>query len=98
MGPAFMFTAFGWKAAIAVIINALAATFLFQRDLSKIENQENGAVAVVPLAVVLVHLVFLIGVVVFAHHPVIFVGLLLFFIGFTQAYERYQTGSSFAKD
>ncbi|HEY6044831.1 MAG TPA: putative Na+/H+ antiporter [Nitrosospira sp.] len=87
---AFMFTAFGWKAALAVIINALAATFLFQHDLSKIENQENGAVAVVPLAVVLVHLAFLIGVVVFAHHPVIFVGLLLFFIGFTQAYERYQ--------
>ncbi|HTJ54618.1 MAG TPA: putative Na+/H+ antiporter, partial [Nitrosospira sp.] len=33
---------------------------------------------------------FLIGVVVFAHHPVIFVGLLLFFLGFAQAYERYQ--------
>ena len=40
--------------------------------------------------VVLVHLVFLIGVVVFAHHPVVFVGLLLFFIGFAHAYERYQ--------
>ncbi|MGH8684891.1 MAG: putative Na+/H+ antiporter, partial [Nitrosospira sp.] len=29
-------------------------------------------------------------VVVFAHHPVIFIGLLLFFLGFTHAYERYQ--------
>ncbi len=86
----FMFTTFGWKAALAVIINALAATFLFQRDLSEIKNQENEAFAKVPLPIVLVHLVFLIGVVVFAHHPVIFVGLLLFFLGFAQAYERYQ--------
>ncbi|MDE2365471.1 MAG: putative Na+/H+ antiporter [Betaproteobacteria bacterium] len=86
----FMFAAFGWKAALAVIINALAATLLFQRDLSKIKNQENGAIAAVPLPVVLVHLVFLTGVVVFAHHPVIFIGLLLFFLGFAQAYERYQ--------
>ena len=86
----FMFTTFGWKAALAVVINALAATFLFQRDLSKIKNQENGASANVPLPIVLVHLVFLIGVVVFAHYPVIFVGLLLFFLGFAQAYERYQ--------
>ncbi|HEX8873224.1 MAG TPA: putative Na+/H+ antiporter [Nitrosospira sp.] len=86
----FMAAAFGWKAALAVIINALAATLLFQRDLSKIRNQENGATAAVPLPVVLVHLVFLTGVVVFAHHPVIFIGLLLFFLGFAQAYERYQ--------
>jgi hypothetical protein len=26
-----------------------------------------------------------------AHHPVIFIGLFLFFLGFTQAYERYQS-------
>ncbi|SEL50791.1 putative Na+/H+ antiporter [Nitrosovibrio tenuis] len=87
---AFMFSAFGWKAALAVIINALAATLLFQSELSKIKNQENGLSAAVPLPVALVHLAFLIGVVIFAHHPVVFIGLLLFFIGFTQAYERYQ--------
>ena len=33
---------------------------------------------------------FLTGVVVFAHHPVAFLGLFLMFLGFTQAYERYQ--------
>ena len=47
--------------------------------------------AAVPASVVLVHLVFLGAVVVFAHHPVVFVGLLMFFLGFTAAYERYQT-------
>jgi len=29
-------------------------------------------------------------VVIFAHHPVFFLGLFLFFMGYTQAYERFQ--------
>ena len=29
--------------------------------------------------------------VIFAHHPVIFIGLFLLFLGFTQAYERFQS-------
>jgi predicted cation transporter len=44
-----------------------------------------------PLWVVATHMSFLIGVVVFAHHPVIFMGLLLFFIGYTYAYSAYQS-------
>lgn len=86
----FMFTTFGWKAALAVLVNALVVTLLFQRELSKMQNEEKAGQIDVPLLVVLVHLLFLIGVVVFAHHPVIFIGLLLFFLGFTHAYERYQ--------
>ncbi len=86
----FMFVTFGWKAALAVALNALAATLLFQSELSKIRNERSPATTVAPFPVVLVHLLFLTGVVVFAHHPVIFVGLLLFFLGFAHAYERYQ--------
>ncbi|MGH8762712.1 MAG: putative Na+/H+ antiporter [Nitrosospira sp.] len=86
----FMFTTFGWKAALAVLVNALVVTLLFQRELSKMQNEEKAEQIDVPLLVVLIHLLFLIGVVLFAHHPVIFIGLLLFFLGFTQAYERYQ--------
>ncbi|ARO88903.1 hypothetical protein EBAPG3_014630 [Nitrosospira lacus] len=87
---AFMLTTFGWKAALAVLVNALSATLLFQRELSEMRNEEDTPRVGVPVAVVLVHLAFLIGVIVFAHHPVVFIGLLLFFIGFTHAYERYQ--------
>ncbi|HET7060629.1 MAG TPA: putative Na+/H+ antiporter [Nitrosospira sp.] len=86
----FMFATFGWKAALAVVLNALAATLLFQGELSKINSEGSLANKAVPFTVVLVHLLFLTGVVVFAHHPIIFVGLLLFFLGFAQAYERYQ--------
>jgi hypothetical protein len=86
----FMFVTFGWKAAIAVILNALAVTLLFQSELSKIKREGSEANAIAPLPVVLVNLLFLAGVVVFAHHPVLFIGLLLFFLGFARAYERYQ--------
>ena len=36
-------------------------------------------------------LLFLSGVVVFAHHPVVFIGLFMLFLGFTQAYSKYQS-------
>jgi predicted cation transporter len=40
---------------------------------------------------VLMHVLFLIGIVTFAHHPAVFLGLFMFFLGFTAAYERYQS-------
>jgi hypothetical protein len=44
----------------------------------------------VPPLVSLIHLAFLAAVVLLAHHPVLFLGLFLLFLGFTQAYQRYQ--------
>ncbi len=90
----FMFTQFGWKAAIAVGINALAATLLFRRELARLRHAKpaaSGQAALrAPASVILVHLLFLVGVVVFAHHPPVFLPLLLFFLGFVTAYARYQ--------
>ena len=43
-----------------------------------------------PPVVTLVHGLFLLGIVVFAHEPVVFIGLLLFFIGFAGAYPQHQ--------
>lgn len=89
----FMLVNFGWKAAIAVMVNALAVTWLFRREfnqadpLKDIESVTNK----IPLSVVLIHLFFLVLVVVFAHHPVVFMGLFLFFLGYTAAYERHQS-------
>lgn len=91
----FMLTQFGWKAAIAVTINALGATLLFRRELTALERtpspqDPSTAPLRAPLSVIAVHVLFLAGVVVFAHHPVVFIPLLLFFLGFTTAYVRYQ--------
>ncbi len=87
---AFMFAQFGWKAAIAVLVNATVATLLLRRHLRAADEQTATPRDAVPLPVVLVHLVLLAGVVLLAHHPVAFLGLFLMFLGFTQAYERHQ--------
>lgn len=88
---AFMMAAFGWKAAIAVTLNAVGATLLFRRELVQLSaaGSSDGGGSV-PFALVLVHLAFLAGVVVFAHHPAIFMGLFLFFLGVAHAYQHHQ--------
>lgn len=88
---AFMFSNFGWKAAIAVVVNATIATFMLRTHLRAPDAEGTVAEAPVPVPVVLVHLVLLAGVVMFAHHPVAFLGLFLMFLGFTQAYDRHQS-------
>jgi Putative Na+/H+ antiporter len=87
---AFMATQFGWKAAIAVLINATVVTFLLRKHIAAHRADETVAIKA-PWLVKLIHLAFLVATVVFAHHPVIFMGLFLLFIGFTQAYEQYQS-------
>ena len=89
---AFMASTFGWRAAIAVVINASVVCYLLRKHLvnmqpvSEIRKEHR-----IPVVISLIHIAFLVGVVVFAHHPVIFFGLFLLFLGFTQAYERYQS-------
>ena len=86
---AFMFTNFGLESCIAIFINALSATLLFHSQL--IEPSEINKANKIPLAVIAMHLLFLFGVVVFAHDPIIFMWLLLFFIGYTTAYPKHQS-------
>jgi hypothetical protein len=90
---AFMFATFGWKAALAVLVNATICAFVLRRHVIPASQQggDAGAEAPTPNAVVAVHLALLAGVVLLAHHPVAFLGLFLMFLGFTQAYERYQS-------
>lgn len=88
---AFMLTHIGWKAAIAVVVNALAATLLFRKELEALPATDDFAAdQAVPAPLMAVHLAFLGGVVMFAHHPAIFMGLFLFFLGVAHAYERHQ--------
>jgi hypothetical protein len=89
---AFMASHFGWKATIAVIINATAISFMLRKHL----HADAAAAAStepqvrIPLTVTVIHLIFLAAVVVLGHHPVLFLGIFMMFLGFTQAYERYQ--------
>ena len=89
---AFMLAHFGWKAALAVLLNATLCTFVLRRHLQPAQGADKPAAApAVPLAVVAVHLGLLAAVVVFAHHPVVFLALFLMFLGYTQAYAEHQS-------
>ncbi|TBO31125.1 hypothetical protein EYS42_07690 [Aquabacterium lacunae] len=87
----FMVSNFGWKAAVAVLVNAGCATVLFRKQLGHMAARPVATQPAVPASVVLVHLVMLALVVLFAHHPAVFLGLFLFFLGYASAYERHQS-------
>lgn len=88
---AHMFLNFGDKAALAVLVNVLGLVLLFRQELRALPGLPAAQDASPPLWVTLIHLAFLAGIVVFAHHPAVFLGLFMFFLGFTTAYERYQS-------
>jgi hypothetical protein len=88
---AFMAANFGWKAALAVLVNATVATWLLRRHLRAPATSPGATEGpAVPRTVQAVHLLFLVAVVLTAHHSAVFMGLFLFFLGFTSAYARYQ--------
>jgi hypothetical protein len=87
----FMMAAFGWKAAIATIVNAAGATFLHRGYLNELPRMRPSlATLETPIWIIAVHFAFLIGVVLTSHHPVAFLGLFLFFLGFSEAYKRHR--------
>jgi hypothetical protein len=86
----FMLATFGWKAAIAVVLNATIAVLVLRPHLASVAASGAAPEPGIPWYVTAVHLGFLAAVVVLAHHPVAFLGLFLLFLGFTQAYERHQ--------
>lgn len=88
---AFMLQTFGWKAALAVLVNALGASGLFHRELAALPSDPPPQGTAVPASIKLMHLLFLGGIVLFAHHPVVFIGLLLLFLGFATAWREHQS-------
>lgn len=86
----FMLTHIGWKAAVAVFINALVTSLIFKSQLARLPRASESASADIPGWVLGIHVIFLAGVVMLAHHPAAFMGLFLFFIGFAQAYPKFQ--------
>jgi hypothetical protein len=85
---AFMAATFGWRAAIAVVLNATAVTLLLRPYLTPANVVKDVRM---PVVVSLVHLALLAGVVLLAHHPVLFIGLFLLFLGYTTAYPKHQS-------
>ena len=87
----FMLANFGWKSALAVSVNALAVCLVFRRELANLATLKPVQAEPLPVLVIAIHVAFLASIVVFAHYPAVFMGLLLAFLGFASAYRKYQS-------
>lgn len=92
-----MLTHFGWKAAIAVLINAFAVAWIFRRELIAMVDRAGDmaqapqdAVKRVPIWLIVMHIALMAGVVVFVHHAIVFFIIFLFFLGLAEVTSEYQ--------
>lgn len=93
----FVFTNFGWKSSLAVVVNTLGLLFLFRKEWSQnchtlkdVETRLAGAQAAIPNFIIFVHLFFLAGIVVTGHYQNAFLGIFLLFLGIAAVTQRYQ--------
>ena len=86
----YMVSHFGWKSTLAVLVNALVTALVFGKELARLPKMNGAGAAGLPPLVVLIHVAFLAAIVLGAHHPPVFMGLFLFFMGFAAAYPQFQ--------
>ncbi|HEX6092853.1 MAG TPA: putative Na+/H+ antiporter [Dongiaceae bacterium] len=87
----FMMQHFGWKAGLACVVNAVGVGILFRSHLAQLPAIASVLARIeTPWPIVLVHLSLLAAIVAANHHPPVFIGLFLLFLGFAEAYKRYQ--------
>lgn len=78
---AFVFTHFGWKSALAVLVNALGLLLVFRKNLSHECRPLPKSFERIPGFVNISHLFFLLLVILTSHHQNAFVGVFLLFLG-----------------
>lgn len=91
-GLTHMITHFGYKAAIAVVISTLVIAYMNRKELSEeFDLRPDSEDKMRPAWwITATHLAFLALVVITAHHLVVFLGIFLFFLGFTTVTQEYQ--------
>jgi hypothetical protein len=100
---AFVFSHFGWRAAAAVVLSTAAYYAWFRKELRSLGAAAPPPMPVgptivrrrIPAWVTAVYIGFLMWTVVNAHHPALFIGGFLFFLGFDRATAAYSTLEDF---
>ncbi len=87
----FMFTTFGWRAAASCVVSAALVAWFFRRELSTLEVKHQPPQSI-PAWLTVMHVLFLAAVVAFAHHPDVFFGIFMLFLGMVTATREYQDG------
>lgn len=86
---AHMFTHFGWRAAASCLVSTVAVAWMFRRELGALEPPHHSPERI-PAWLTVMHLLFLGAVVAFAHHPDVFFGVFMLFLGLVTATREYQ--------
>lgn len=92
-GMSHMIGHFGYKAAIAVIVGTLITAMMHKKELSgqfDLRPEDRADKMHPTWWITTIHLLFLACVVFLAHHMIVFLGLFLFFLGFTKVTQEYQ--------
>ncbi|MBK8475281.1 MAG: putative Na+/H+ antiporter [Opitutaceae bacterium] len=89
----FMFTQFGWKAVVGILIANAVYFAAFRRELLALRPVAavTGERADAPVWITAVHLAFLGFTVWMAHYPALFIGGFLFYLAFAQATAHHQS-------
>lgn len=85
----FMLTHFGWRAAASCTVSTVLVTLLFRKELARVAAERDTSAAI-PAWLTALHLIFLGLVVAFAHHPDVFFGIFVLFLGMVTATSEYQ--------
>jgi hypothetical protein len=106
----FIFSSFGWRAAVAIAVSTLVYYVVFRRDFAALavrpavpdvmppaneETAGRGGTLPIPRWVTSVYVLFIVWTVVNAHYPALFLAGFLFFLGFDRATAAYSTIADF---
>jgi hypothetical protein len=94
----FMFTHFGWRAIIGIIVATAVYFMIFRKDFVQLNEKaaehtagaEQDEEEPAPAWIIAIHLGFLAWTVFTLHHPALFIGGFLVFIAFTVATDHHQ--------
>ena len=95
----YMFTHFGWRAVVGVVVSTTVYYFIFRKNFASLQERAKEVAAnktgepepePAPFWVVMVHLAFVAWTVLTLHHPPFFIAGFLFFLAFTMATHHYQ--------
>ncbi|HEX4924028.1 MAG TPA: putative Na+/H+ antiporter, partial [Bdellovibrionales bacterium] len=82
---------FGWKSVAAILTSTAIFVMLMRSEIAKVRIEKRSSGLETPPVMVALHFAFLAAIVFFAHHPVIFMAALLFFIGVAIITKEYQS-------
>ncbi|MFO1046200.1 MAG: putative Na+/H+ antiporter [Planctomycetaceae bacterium] len=85
----FMLTHFGWRAVMSTTLSTVIVSLIFRKELLAVQTVESPS-GRVPVWLTILHLLSLAAVVLFAHHPDVFFGVFMLFLGLTTATHEYQ--------